>query len=227
MFAESSYFYKTVQKRLFIERYVLQYRRVRGTFAKTKGPFAFFGPMSLIGPNKGSAAPQFRGVAQAGHHFMVVSAHAEYVFSQRKLHDLVRLQLAAAIDAPAVIFDFPPTSGERLAVIFDIAFARRPMRVKVCQAKDLRLFALGKGAQYRRPRAPVQPFAIQADPLFSHGKGGDPAAVCEIEVNFSAFYKRFAMNRFTNDRIWYIIIGGQNHPDVFVRSDRLIRVIQV
>ena len=111
--------------------------------------------MDLIGPNKGSAAPQFRGVAQAGHHFMVVSAHAEYVFSQRKLHDLVRLQLAAAIDAPAVIFDFPPTGGERLAVKLDVALARRPMRVKVGQAENFAALALGKGAQHGGARAPV------------------------------------------------------------------------
>ena len=111
--------------------------------------------MDLIGPNKGSAAPQFRGVAQAGHHFMVVSAHAEDVLAQMELRDLVRLLGAAAVDLPPKIFHLAPAGGERLAVKLDVALARRPMRVKVGQAENFAALALGKGAQHGGARAPV------------------------------------------------------------------------
>ena len=82
---------------------------------------------------------------------------------------------------------------------------------------DLALFPLGKFGKYGRARLAVQTFAVQADLTFSYGERQKPLAVRGVEENFVAFYVGLAVNRFTNFRIWYIIILVKNLLDKLFR----------
>lgn len=120
------------------------------------------------------------------------------------------------VNVSSVEFDFSPEIGKSFSEEFYIAFFGCPVRVKVTDAEDLGFFTIGELIQDGRPGFTGQRFAVKAYALFSDGKSGDLFAVGKVKVNFSSVDKGFAVKRFTNDRIWYIIILRKDHFDKIV-----------
>ena len=140
----------------------------------------------------------------------VIAADAEHIVVHFKLHD-VRIRLfTAQVDLPFVIFYLAPKGGERFTVEFDITFLCGPMPVKVTRVRNFTAFAFAEFVQDGRACFTGQGFCIEADPFFSDGESSDLLAVRKVEMNFSSFNVRFAVNRFTNDRVWYIIISFED-----------------
>lgn len=125
-------------------------------------------------------------------------------------------EFAPQVNVSAVEFDFSPEIGKSFSEEFNIAFFGCPMRVKVADAENLGFFTIGEFIQDGGPGFAGQRFAVKADAFFSDGKSGDLFAVGKVEVNFSSVDIGFAVKRFTNDRIWYIIILRKDHFDKIV-----------
>lgn len=122
-------------------------------------------------------------------------------------------ELTPQINVSAIEFDFSPQIGKSFSKKFYKAFFCRPMSVKIADAEDFRFFPIRELIEDGRSGFAGQRFAVKADALFSDGKSSDLFAVCEVKVNFSALNKWFAVKRFTNDRIWYIIILRKDQFD--------------
>ena len=146
-----------------------------------------------------------------------MTADGERVVLDLKAEDGKFLQIAAVVDLSFAVFHAPPIGGERNSEILDIRLACSPVLVKIARTMNLALFPLGKFGKYGRARLAVQTFAVQADLTFPHGERQKPLAVRGVEKNFVAFYVGFPVNRFTNFRIWYIIIFVKNLLDELFR----------
>ena len=133
--------------------------------------------------------------------FLVIAADAECRVFSFEAQNIYICFLAAEVDFSVDIFDFPPTGGEGFAEEFDITFSSRPMHIKIGGGVDFCFFAFGKFVQYGRARFAGKVFTVEAYLFFPHGECCKPFAVAEVEMNFSAFYVRFAVNCFTNRRI--------------------------
>lgn len=159
--------------------------------------------------------------------FCIKTARAENVIVQFKLHDGDIYIFSGAINFPAIKLDFPPICGKCFPDVFNIAFAGSPVTVKICRALNLAFFALAEFAQDGGARFSQPVLAVQSDTFFPDGKSSHLPAVREIEMDFAAFDKRFAVNRFTNRRIWYIIIPAENKSDKIFRADLVQRIINI
>lgn len=160
-------------------------------------------------------------------YFGIIAADAEHVMIQFKLHDFLRRFFSAQIDFPLIEFDFAPKGGESFAVEFNKAFAGGPVSVKIRSAENFAPFPFGKFLQDSRAFFACQGLSVESDAVFSYGEGSNLFAVSKVKVNFSAFDVGFAVKRFTNSCVWYIIITSKNKFNKIVRLNGLICIIDI
>ena len=128
-----------------------------------------------------------------------MSGHSKWATTKHK---------KAAIDAKR---------GKLFAEIFDVALPRRPVPVKVLHGQNFALLPLGELAEDGGAGLARKALAVEPDLVLPDGERRQPLAVREVKVNFSLLQVRFAVNRFTNRRIWYIIIFAEYFCDKCIR----------